>query len=254
MRSAPRYLELAVELRQAIAFGDLGPAGALESEAALGRRFGVSRVTVRKALKELEREGLIFSRPGSGWYAVAPVENALGLFPTEVLAHEAAGGEIARTALDARWLEAPNPIATTLELNRGEKAFRFRRVNSADGMPYDLVTTWLPPDVAQRTDAAELEQTGAWAVLVRLGLVPVRTEQTITGALATRDEARALGAASPLALLLLRRVGYLVNGRAVAVSDHRYPGTRIRFSATFAGLHPPVAPPLISAGSRATSG
>jgi GntR family transcriptional regulator len=82
---APRYRELAAELRQSIVLGEIGLGGRLESEAALGTRFGVSRVTARRALGVLEREGLASSRQGAGWFATVSVENALGLFSTEVL-------------------------------------------------------------------------------------------------------------------------------------------------------------------------
>jgi DNA-binding GntR family transcriptional regulator len=238
LSSGPRYLELAAELRQAIALGDTGPGGLLDSEAALGRRFSVSRVTVRKALEQLEREGLVFSRQGSGWYVVAPVKNALGLFPTEVLAHEASGGLIERRMVDSGWAVPPAAIGAALGLGPGTRALRFRRVNYADGLPYDLVTTWLPPEVGRQTSPEEVERVGSWAVLKRLGLVPARTEQTITAALATPAEAALLGADKTLALLLLRRIGYLATGQAIAASDHRYPGARIRLAVTFHGSHP----------------
>jgi GntR family transcriptional regulator len=250
----PRYLELAAELRQAIALGETGPGGILDSEAALGSRFAVSRVTVRKALAVLEREGLVSSRQGAGWFATVPVENALGLFPTEVLAHEAAGGSIERRAIDSGWIVPPAAIRTTLGLRSGTRAFRFRRINYADGLPYDLVTTWLPARVGRKTSHEELERIGSWAVMRRLDLVPTRTEQTITSALATTAEARLLEREPPLALLLLRRIGYLADGRAIAMSDHRYPGTRIRLSVSFSGVQPVEAEPpgreLVAQGRR----
>jgi DNA-binding GntR family transcriptional regulator len=76
-----------------------------------------------------------------------------------------------------------------------------------------------------------------------LAVAPTRTEQTITSALATTAEARLLEREPPLALLLLRRVGYLDGGRAIAMSDHRYPGTRIRLTVWFSGVHPVEAEP-----------
>ena len=62
-----RAAALAQELRERIALADTGPGGALESEAVLGSRYGVSRVTVRRALEELRAQGLVKSRRGAGW-------------------------------------------------------------------------------------------------------------------------------------------------------------------------------------------
>lgn len=238
MARSPRYLQLAAELRQQIALGDVGPDGILDSEAELSRRSSVSRVTVRKALAQLQREGLVVSRQGSGWYTAPPLQNALGIFPTEPLAHEAAGGTIQRRALDTKWTTPPAPVRALLDLGARERALRVRRVISADGVPYDLVTTWLPAELGHQTSGRELQDTGAWAVFKRLGVEPIRTEQTIGAALATRGDAALLEAEEPLALLLLRRVGYLDDGRAVAVSDHRYPSGRVRLSVSFPAAYP----------------
>ena len=238
MTRPPRYLQVAAELRQEVALGDVGPSGVLESEAELARRFTVSRVTVRKALAELQRDGLVVSRQGSGWYTAPALRSALGAFPTEVLAHEAAGGTIQRRALDTRWMAPPVPIRELFTLDRGERALRIRRVISADGVPYDLVTTWLPPEVGRKTAEQELGEIGVWAVLQRLGMEPTRTQQTIGAALATSGEARLLVAPEPLALLLVRRVGYVDGDRAVAASDHRYASPRVRLSIALPGAHP----------------
>src|SRR4051794_34363263 len=66
-----RFQALAAELRERIALGDYARSGPLDSEAELGRRYGVSRVTVRRALERLRDEGLVAARRGSGWYVVS---------------------------------------------------------------------------------------------------------------------------------------------------------------------------------------
>src|SRR5918998_131131 len=66
--TGPRFEVLTAELRERIAMGDYARSGALESEAELGRRYDVSRVTVRRALERLRVEGLVAARKGSGWY------------------------------------------------------------------------------------------------------------------------------------------------------------------------------------------
>ena len=65
-----RYLTVADELRRRVGAREFGRL--LPSESELAAEHRVSRVTVRKALAELKREGVVDSRQGFGWYAVAP--------------------------------------------------------------------------------------------------------------------------------------------------------------------------------------
>ncbi|MCC5479062.1 winged helix-turn-helix domain-containing protein [Streptomyces barringtoniae] len=69
-QASPRgtYLQVSESLRQQIESGDIGDA--LPSEAALMSSHGVSRNTVRRALKVLEADGVVSSAPGIGWRVV----------------------------------------------------------------------------------------------------------------------------------------------------------------------------------------
>lgn len=64
--SEPRYAQVAADLRAAIAAGDFGEGAQLPTENALCERYGISRFTVREALRRLQAEGLIRRRRGSG--------------------------------------------------------------------------------------------------------------------------------------------------------------------------------------------
>ena len=62
----PRYLELAEDLRGQILTGGFPDADHFPTESVLCARYGVSRFTVREALRTLQSEGLIQRRRGSG--------------------------------------------------------------------------------------------------------------------------------------------------------------------------------------------
>jgi DNA-binding LacI/PurR family transcriptional regulator len=66
--AAPLYLQVRQELRHEILSGALQPQAKLETEAALMKRFNISRVTIRKAVAGLVDEGLVRRVPGSGTY------------------------------------------------------------------------------------------------------------------------------------------------------------------------------------------
>jgi len=65
-RAIPRYMEMAGELRESIMAGDFANGGQFPTETELCKRYGVSRFTVREALRRLQVEGLISRKRGSG--------------------------------------------------------------------------------------------------------------------------------------------------------------------------------------------
>lgn len=68
----PRYRQIYEELHAAILEGDFRPGDRLPSEAELGKRYDTSRITVAKAVNELQLQGLVTRRPGSGTHVLAP--------------------------------------------------------------------------------------------------------------------------------------------------------------------------------------
>jgi LacI family transcriptional regulator len=72
MPSEPKHRHISRELLAEIASGKYGPSGRLPSEAQLVARFGVSRPTVARALRDLQDQGLVERRVGSGSYARRP--------------------------------------------------------------------------------------------------------------------------------------------------------------------------------------
>ncbi len=68
----PIYQQLANQIREAIARGDLQPEGGLPSVRQLSKDLVVNPNTVARAYTELEREGLLVSRPGRGIYVAQP--------------------------------------------------------------------------------------------------------------------------------------------------------------------------------------
>ena len=66
--SQPKYRQIVESLRANIKSGQYRNGARLPSEAELVRRFGVSRMTVVKAMQQLQQEGLLVRRTGSGTY------------------------------------------------------------------------------------------------------------------------------------------------------------------------------------------
>jgi GntR family transcriptional regulator len=253
--TGPRFTQVAGELRERIALGDYGDSGALESEAELGRRYGVSRITVRRALEQLREDGLVSSRKGAGWYVTGgtfhqPV--ALGTFQHAASAVVEAGREIHRRVVEFGFVGVPVDIADTLELAVDDEALRVRSVRTADLTPLDAVTEWVPAAVAAHVSRADAEEIGIWETLRRNGTRIATVRQSIAAVAATADIATLLGIATGVPLLLVRRIAIGDGDSVLAMSNHRYIGHRFRLDVEFRGWPGTVAtePPGLNLGQE----
>lgn len=237
-----RSQRLAAELRERITLGDYGPAGAIESEAELGRRYEVSRVTVRRALEQLRDEGLLASRKGAGWYVLSFAQPlALGSFQHAGSAIAEAGVDLARTVVEYGYRDAPTSVALTLGAGEVLRVRSLRRTGSA---PLDVVTEWVPLDLAAPVSRADAEGPGTWETLRRNGNQIALVRQSIAATAASDQVADLLGVTQGTPVLLVRRVA-LDGERPIALSEHHYLGHRFRLEVEFRGW-PGAEPPGVA--------
>lgn len=219
-----RYLQIADDLRGRVASGELRAGGVLPSEAELSAGYGASRVTVRKALEALRREGLLDSRQGFGWYvSTHPLRQSLARLATIEAQLAASGAEAERRVLDFAFVAAPPEVASVLG---AEEVLRVRRLNLADGLPFARVTVWCPATLGSSLSRDEVERSPFYELLgVELG----GATQTIAAAAASPEDAADLAVPCGSPVLLCRRVTTDVAGRPVLLSEHVYPAHRTEF-------------------------
>jgi GntR family transcriptional regulator of arabinose operon len=76
----PKYRQVYDDLLSSIKAGTFRPGDRLPSEAELGKRYSTSRITVAKAVNELQLRGLVSRRAGSGTHVLAPARSTGHLF------------------------------------------------------------------------------------------------------------------------------------------------------------------------------
>jgi GntR family transcriptional regulator len=233
------YHDIADELREQVA--KLHPGDRLPAEAELRRAHGASRFTIRSALQELEREGLIFSAQGRGWFvrdqrpvvwrASAPETNIrTDISPADAWSigiraqHREPKEEITvETVVGQEWIRG------LLALSRGEHMVIRRRRRYVDGMFSHTDDTAFPEPLVRGTPIALPGDVlpGTYAVMARLGFPWVDPpETTIQARPPSRREAEMFGLGAGVALHEVRRVRRTQEGRVVAVTVKIMPGDR----------------------------
>src|SRR5690606_1537957 len=203
----------------------------LENEIEIGRRLGLSRPTVRRAIQEVVDKGLLVRRRGIGTQVVQgqvtrqveltslyeDLRNAQHTPTTAVLAHEI------RPAVDE--------VAKQLGVTVGSPVLYMRRLRSTDGVPVALMENYLPEEHADIT-REQLEEQGLYQLLRGRG-VTIRVAKQRSGARREHDEeAQLLDIDRGSPLLTMARTAYDAAGRAIEYGVHCYRPDMYSFETT----------------------
>jgi GntR family transcriptional regulator len=233
----PRYRELAAELRRRIEEDvEFGAGRLLPSEAELSAAYGVSRVTVRRALEWLRSDGggLVDSRQGYGWFVAGePVRQSLGRLGTIEAQLSSRGVESERRILDFGFVRALPHVRAVLGAS---SVLQVRRLNLADGRPFARVTVWVPEELGAGLSRRDVEQSPFYDLLpVRLG----SARQTIGASACSVEDAAVLDVPAGSPVLRCERVTRTVDDVPVLLSEWVFPGLATEFV-----IDLPEAPPV----------
>ncbi|MDW6026647.1 GntR family transcriptional regulator [Mesorhizobium sp. BAC0120] len=242
---APLYLQLKKSIEDAVRRGIIGPGDALPSERDIAARADVSRVTVRKAVQDLVKGGILVQRHGSGTF-VAPrverVEQSLSLL-TSFTEDMARRGMTVRSEWLDRGVYAPSPEEMmVLGLSSTDMVARISRLRIANDTPLAIERASLSSSVLPdpRTIDASL-----YATLEKTGNRPVRAMQRISAANLGEADARLLQVPVGSAGLNIERISYLATGKAIEFTRSIYRGDTYDFVAELR-----LASPTEQAGAR----
>lgn len=212
-------------LRDEIFGGAHAPGALLPAEQRLADRFGVSRVTVRRALDALVGEGLIEKRVGAGAQVTAragltePIRADIGsLIPQLVEMGEATTVRL----LSFSYLSAPDTVARAMGYPNGLHAQKAVRVRMVRGEPFSHLTTYVPEAIACNYSESDLATTPLFRLLERSGVRVEAAHQSVSAALASPQIAQVLGIAVGSALLSIRRIVRDATGAGVEYLDALY--------------------------------
>lgn len=231
--NVPRYRQLTAALRAAIASGEYPVGSLLPTEIEISRRFGVSRHTVRDALRILNNAGLIQRRRRVGTIVTAQSAPKEFVQPLPGFDEILQYGRDVRLMIDSYDTSFACPLAEQLGLD-AKKWMRIEGRRGPEERLIGLTTVIIRRDCVPPRAALERSQTSLGELIeASSNLVVGRIDQEISAVMVDRGAARALGMAIGTPALRARRLYYDQNGVLFLASESIHPADRFSYKLTF---------------------
>lgn len=203
----------------------------LPSEPQLACEFAVSRMTARRAIDELEREGYVYRVQGAGTFPTGK-RFRQGVFRIRPFREWARHPEHRTQVLRAIEIAATPEIATVLQVKEGDQVAFIHRIRSAGDEPLVIekryINAALVPNLMERNLAAE----SIHEVMVAMGIPLSRVEQSLEAVNLRPEEAELLRVPVGTAAFLMRRTTYSAAQR-VSYVNYWIRGDRYTFQDSF---------------------
>ena len=154
IRREDLVLRVTNALREQVLSGKMAPGTKFLPEADFARNLGISRPSLREAIRVLAREGLITVKHGVGTFVTVerkPMLNSLELMRSITEMIRASGGEPACRDLKIDPIEASDQVAKALDVEPGAKVGRISRVRLINDRPFVVAKEYLALDGRQRS-------------------------------------------------------------------------------------------------------
>ncbi|MFK0168199.1 GntR family transcriptional regulator [Streptomyces sp. NPDC090306] len=223
MPSRPQ--KVAEDLRARITSGALVPGERLPSEANLSTQYGVSTATLRRALADLQSEGLVAKVHGKGNFVARPLRKILYVSGWGTMDPHTAADAVQHVTVDRSTIPADAQLAELLRVPAGSPLTELRCVSYDRDSPHSLARVYLP----HPPPAAEEHATPSSAELARFAVLhpsPAVLGETAPARLPTPDEAAALRLNPGAPVLSLTRVVRDSEGRPAEAALLVLPGDR----------------------------
>lgn len=230
----PIYRQLS-DLLEARLTGQARPGDRLPSEAELSEKFDVNRLTVRRALDELNQRGLIETVRGKGSFVAAPrvrYDVSAGRDASFTRSMRDLGHRVGIRLLAVSTTE--NQELQT-ELDTSGPVLRCQTLRIVDDEPWSVSVTSIHTERFPGLTEQWTGDTSLFDFLLEThGVRMQRAYRTFAAGLAEPVEAEQLQVRVGVAVLEMRGLNIDQNGRPVAVVQHRFRGDRVQFTVDLA--------------------
>ena len=232
----PLYYQLEQHLRSRISADEFAAGTPLPTEDQICKDYKVSRITVRRALEGLQRQGLIERRRGLGSFILEKrmgINSELTGSLTEFMAK---AGSLKTWSLGLDEPEPSSAIRKQLDLGTTERATLLRTIGFLDDLPVAYYEIWLPLDIGRKLQREDLDSDlPVIRSVERVAKARVtRAEQTIEPGHAGQDAASYLHIDPKTPILHVQRT-YFAGNRPIELANVRYHPDRYRYAIELKG-------------------
>jgi GntR family transcriptional regulator len=227
-----RYRAIAADLAAKIRDGHYAPGEALPPQRELSAAYGVTLMTLRQALRELDAEGLIVQRAGKGTF-VAPSHLAYQLGSLRSLADDLReqGHAVATTVIGRAQRRVPARVAAQLRVREAQTALRLERVRTFAGRRAIHQVSWVRGPHAEQLHDVDFTVTSLYAALADAGVAVARASETIRPAALGADVARHLDEDEGAPVLVSDRITYAPDATALVADRATILGSMMQITA-----------------------
>lgn len=233
----PLYLQL-VDTLEIIIRDNMAPNEKLFSERELTQVYGVSRITVRLALQELEKRGLVYKKHGKGTYVSEISNSAVDLSQAYSFTEQMRRiGKIPSTKiLSFSTILVTDFIAQQLQVSLGDQVFELERLRLADGIPMMLERTYVPVEIFPQLSKERLEELPLYEIFFEDYGQQIRlAEEEFYASIALDNEANLLMIPNSSPVLHLIRKTYNDRNRLIEFTFSIARGDQFRYKVSHQG-------------------
>ena len=228
----PLYYQIKQNLFDIVSSGVFSAGDLLPSESEMGSYYGVTRLTIRQAVGELVREGILVRERGRGTFVAQPklihvMEHAVGF--SERIRN--AGMTPSTKVLSYDIVPALQDFSEHLGVNPEEPVYKLVRLRLIDGEPNMIQTTYLStkkyPDMAD----VDFSKTSLYGILeTRFGTLIVNAKKVFEPVLLTKKEATLLNTKAGTPALLMEVIAFDQFGNRVEFTQSLVRGDKSRIA------------------------
>ncbi|MFM8900870.1 MAG: GntR family transcriptional regulator [Burkholderiales bacterium] len=210
LQSVPMHTQIREIIRRSVLDGSYPPHSQMPSESQMMETYGVSRITIRQALGDLQKEGLIFKVAGKGSFVAKPKAfQNLSRLQGFGEAMGASGYETFSQVISSKQVKASELVAKRLQLKTGAPVFELQRLRYLNREPISVDVSYFPRELGQRLAQEDLPTRDIFVILENdYGLHLTHADVQIEAISANDTLARQLRIAEATPLLRIERLTY----------------------------------------------